>query len=106
MDLGNEVELPGSGEGPLEVSGHEFKVRTVRTVVCFLRARSTVQSQGAAGSKCGRQQGSGGRVQEGNHRNMGRGLLPLCEGSRTRGRVGPAGLEYQRIFGVGMLDKE
>lgn len=31
--MGNEVELPGSGEGPLEVSGHKFTVRTVRTVV-------------------------------------------------------------------------
>lgn len=106
MDLGNEVELPGSGEGPLEVSGHKFKVRTVRTVVCFLLARSTVQSQGGTGSKDGRQQGSGGRVQEGSHHNMGGGHLPVCEGSRARGMVRLAGSEYQRILGVGILDEE
>lgn len=102
--MGKEVELPGSGEGPLEVSGHGFQVRTVRTVVCLLQACSAVQSQGGAGSKGGRQQGSRGRVREGNHHNTGRGLQTVCEGSRTQGRVGPTGSEYQRMLGIGVRD--
>lgn len=42
--MGNEVELPDSSKGPHEVSGHEFKVRTVRWLCVFLQAYSIVQS--------------------------------------------------------------
>lgn len=37
--------MPGSGEGPLEVSGHEFKVRTVGWLCVSLYAYLILQPQ-------------------------------------------------------------
>lgn len=33
------------GKGPLEFTGHRFKMRCVRTVVCFLQPYSTVKRE-------------------------------------------------------------